>query len=100
VDPTYLSKIENDRLEHTPSVRTIQAIAAAVRADEIELMELANKLPPVLEVFAREPEARRFLTASKSLRTAEDWRAATEFVERRVGTRSGHAATRRTEQAG
>ncbi len=100
VDPTYLSKIENDRLEHTPSVRTIQSIAAAIRADEIELMELANKLPPVLEVFAREPEARRFLAASRSLRTAEDWRAATKFVEQRVAARSGRAASRRADEAG
>jgi transcriptional regulator with XRE-family HTH domain len=30
LDFTYLSKIENDRLEHTPSIRTIQDLARAL----------------------------------------------------------------------
>lgn len=95
VDSTYLSKIENNRLEHTPSVRTIQSLAAAIRADELELIQLANKLPAVLDVFAREPEARRFLSrATRSLRTAADWKAVTAFVERREASRAQRAARR------
>lgn len=95
VDSTYLSKIENDRLKHTPSVRTIQSLAAAIGADELELIQLADKLPAVLDVFAREPEARLFLSrAARSLRTAADWKAATEFVERREASRAQRAARR------
>ena len=56
IDFTYLSKIENDRLDHTPSIKTIHDPASALGADELELLELANK-PPVLEVIVHDREA-------------------------------------------
>ena len=60
VDFSYLSKIENDRLEHTPSLKTLQDLAKALEVDELELMELADKVPPVLKAIARDKDAMRF----------------------------------------
>src|SRR5262245_25854089 len=60
VDFTYLSKIENDRLEHTPSIKTLQDLARALKVDELELMQLANKLPAAFDVLAKDKDARRF----------------------------------------
>lgn len=93
VDFTYLSKIENDRLEHTPSIRTIRDLARALEADELELMGLANKLPPVLEAIARDKEALRFFRrASEMIKTPEEWRELHAFLDRqeqRGGTKPG-----------
>ncbi|MDA8218807.1 MAG: helix-turn-helix transcriptional regulator [Dehalococcoidales bacterium] len=82
VDSTYLSKIENDRLDHTPSIKTIHDLAGALGADEMELLELANKLPPVLEAIARDKEALRFFRrAVETIRTPEEWRALSAFLD-------------------
>ena len=45
VDFTYLSKIENDRLDYSPGVETIRDLAQALGVDAMELLQLANKLP-------------------------------------------------------
>lgn len=83
VDSTYISKIENDRLDHTPSIKTIHDLAGALGADELELLELANKLPPVLEVISRDKEALRFLRrAVETIKTPEEWRALHAFLDR------------------
>ena len=52
VDHTYLSKIENDRLDHTPSIKALRDLAKALAVDELELMHLAGKVPPILAPFA------------------------------------------------
>ena len=90
LDFTYLSKIENDRLEHTPSIKALQGLARALDADELELMEMASKLPPVLNAIARDKEALRFFRrATATLKTPEEWRELHAFLdrqERRGGT--------------
>lgn len=84
LDFTYLSKIENNRLEHTPSIRTLQDLARALEVDELELMELANKVPPVLEAIARDKEALRFFRrATESITTPEGWRDLNAYLDRR-----------------
>jgi len=84
VDFTYLSKIENDRLEHTPSIRTLQDLARALEVDELELMELANKVPPVLEAIARDKEALRFFRrATEMIKTTEGWRELHSYLDQR-----------------
>ena len=86
VDFTYLSKIENDRLEHTPSIKTLQELARALGADELELMELANKVPPVLEAIARDKEALRFFRrATEVIKSPEGWRDLQAYLDRREG---------------
>jgi transcriptional regulator with XRE-family HTH domain len=61
---TYISKIENDKLDFGdyPSEDLIQKLAAALGADEDELLLLARKVPPEIRerVFER-PDAFRKL---------------------------------------
>jgi transcriptional regulator with XRE-family HTH domain len=80
---TYLSKIENGRLEHTPSIKTLQGLAAALGVDELELMELADKVPPVLEAIARDKEALRFFRrATETIKSSEGWRDLLAYLDR------------------
>ena len=85
VDFTYLSKIENDRLEHTPSIKTLQDLAKALEVDELELMELADKVPPMLQAIARDKNALRFFRrATQTIKSSEDWRDLLAYLERRT----------------
>ncbi len=84
VDFTYLSKIENDRLEHTPSIKTLQDLARALKADELELMQLANKLPAAFDVLARDKDARRFFRrATATIKDPAGWRDLLSYLERK-----------------
>ncbi len=84
LDFTYLSKIENDRLEHTPSVRSLRDLAAALEVDELELMELADKVPPALEGIAGNRDALRFFRrATETVKSPEGWRDLLDYLERR-----------------
>jgi HTH-type transcriptional regulator, competence development regulator len=85
VDFTYLSKMENDRLEHTPSIKTLQDLAKALEVDELELMNLANKVPPVLEAIARNKDALRFFRrATETIKTSAGWRDLLAYLEKRT----------------
>lgn len=85
VDFTYLSKIENDRLEHTPSVRALVRLAEALGVDELELMELANKVPPAMAALTRSPEALRFLRrATAEIQDPDGWNELAAFLDRRA----------------
>jgi transcriptional regulator with XRE-family HTH domain len=84
IDFTYLSKMENDRLEHTPSIKAIQDLARALEVEELELMELANKLPPVIGAIARNKEALSFFRrATATIKTPEGWRDLHAYLDRR-----------------
>jgi transcriptional regulator with XRE-family HTH domain len=84
VDFSYISKIENDRMEHTPSVKTIRKFAAALDADELELMDAANKIPIVLESIAGDEHARRFFRrATEQIKTSEGWQDLLDYLERK-----------------
>jgi len=84
LDFTYVSKIENDRLEHTPSIRAIQDLARALEADELELMDAANKVPPLLEAIARDKDALRFFRrATQTVTSPEGWRDLFNYLERK-----------------
>lgn len=88
VDFTYVSKIENDRLEHTPSIKTLQDLARELDVDELELMDLADKVPPSLAVIARDQDARHFFRrASETITGPEGWRDLLAYLERREDTR-------------
>ena len=81
---TYLSKLENDRVEHTPSIKTLRDLARVLEVDELELMDLANKLPPVLDAIAHNAEALRFFRrATQVIRTPEGWRELQGYLDRR-----------------
>lgn len=53
---TYLSKIENEKLEegHAPSERLIHRLAVELGADEQYLLQLASRIPPHLQQRIRE----------------------------------------------
>ena len=83
VDFTYLSKIENGRVE-PPSESVLQRIAKELASelgmDEIELADelitLAGKIPSDLaETLSRNPEVIRFLrSVGDDVRSPDDWR--------------------------
>lgn len=83
IDFTYLSKIENGRVE-PPSEGVLQRIAKEL-ADKLgrdeteladELITLAGKIPSDLaETLSRNPEVVRLLrSVGSEVRSAEDWR--------------------------
>ena len=85
IDFSYLSKIENNRLEHTPSIKTLQDLAQILEVDELELMELANKVPPVLETIARDKDAMRFFRrATETIKSPEGWRDLLAYLDRQA----------------
>jgi HTH-type transcriptional regulator, competence development regulator len=88
VDFTYLSKIENDRLDHAPSIKVIQGLARVLGIDELELMALANRVPPGLDAIARNKDATRFFRrATQVVKTSQGWRDLLDYIDRRVRTK-------------
>jgi transcriptional regulator with XRE-family HTH domain len=82
IDYTYLSKIENDRLEHSPSLKTLKVLAEILGADELDLLDLADKMPPVLRDIADNPEALQFFRrASKVSKSPKFWRSLTSQLD-------------------
>lgn len=63
---TYISKIENDRLDFSqfPSEATIRKLAEALETDEDELLLIAEKIPEAIRKrIVERPEAFRRLAA-------------------------------------
>lgn len=87
VDFTYLSKIENERVEHLPSVETIRDLAQALDVDAMELLQLANKLPPELAKLAGNDKARRFFQRAQEIASPNDWDALLDLLESRQSAR-------------
>jgi len=80
IDVTYLSKLENARLE-PPAEETIRRLAAALGAEPTELLLLAHKVPSDLNpIITRSPLVPRFLRAARNL-TDEEWQALIAAVE-------------------
>lgn len=89
VDFTYLSKIENDRVEHLPSAETIRDLAQALEVDAMELLKLANKVPPELAKLAGNEKARRFFQRAQEIASPKDWDALLDLLESRQSAREG-----------
>lgn len=94
VDHTYLSKIENNKPGFEPGAEKIRALASALGADPLELLELAGKVPPELQHMASSAAGRRFYRCSRGITSSEDWDALSEVLERKL---QGHVADVRTE---
>lgn len=75
-DFTYLSKIENNRLEHWPSVPAILALAAELNANSDELLALAGKAPPDVGGLLQKSEGARvfFRSALSTGLSEDDWK--------------------------
>lgn len=84
-DFTYLSKIENDRVEHPPSTAVILALAAELDADGDELLALAGKAPPdVGELLKKSEGARLFFRSALDTGLSEDdWKRLLEDLQER-----------------
>ena len=92
LDHTYVSKIENDRLPYTPAVDTLEALARALDADELELLALADKLPSGMRDAAGTPEARAFFRRTTQLvRSPEQWRSLLQRIERELAEEGDEA---------
>jgi transcriptional regulator with XRE-family HTH domain len=87
VDFTYLSKIENDKVGYLPGAETIRDLAQALEVDAIELLELANKLPPELAALAGNANARRFFRRAGEIASPKDWDALLQLLESRQSAR-------------
>ena len=83
VDFTYLSKIENGKTGYLPSADTIRAIAAALGADSLNLLELAKKMPPEIGKFASTAQARHFFERAQRIASPDDWKDLLEVLERK-----------------
>jgi len=82
---TYLSKIENGRLSHTPSIATLRDLAHALDVDELELLQLVNKLPSGFEQIAKNKDALHFFRrASQVVSTSEVWKDLERYLEERA----------------
>ena len=88
VDFSYLSKIENGKAGYLPGADLIRSLADVLGTDALELLQLADKVPPEVEHFARDAKARRFLQRAQEIASPEDWDALLGLLERRHRGRS------------
>jgi transcriptional regulator with XRE-family HTH domain len=88
VDFSYLSKIENDKAGYLPGAKTIRSLAEVLEADALELLRLADKVPPEVESFAEDAKARRFLRRAQEVASSDDWDALLDLLEKRQETRT------------
>jgi transcriptional regulator with XRE-family HTH domain len=88
VDFTYLSKIENNKVGYLPGAETIRDLAQVLGVDAIELLQLANKLPPELATLAGSANARRFFQRADEIASPKDWDALLDLLESRQSARS------------
>jgi transcriptional regulator with XRE-family HTH domain len=79
---TYVSKLETGKLGYTPSPGLIRALADVLGEDQLELLRLADKLPPELGPVSGSA-ARRFMKRAGELARPEDWEALLDLLERR-----------------
>jgi transcriptional regulator with XRE-family HTH domain len=88
VNFTYLSKIENNKLEYTPSIDTIRAMARALDVEEIELLKIADKVPAELTTLAGNANAMTFLRRAKNITSPDDWKDLLDFLDQKHDERS------------
>lgn len=83
VDFSYLSKIENGKSGYLPGAGLIRSLAQALGSDPLELLKLADKVPPEMEAIAGDARARRFLVRAREIASPRDWDALLGLLERR-----------------
>lgn len=88
VNFSYLSKIENNKLEYTPSIGTIRAIARALDVEEIELLKLADKVPAEIVPLAGNVNAMAFLRRAKDITSPDDWKDLLDYLDQKHAERS------------
>ena|SRR6266478_1132507 len=96
LDFTYLSKIETGKLQYMPAADTIRKLAELLGGDPLELLSLADKLPPELNQISDVPAARRFMERAQNVASPQDWEALLDVLERRHAEREGVRKGRRS----
>ena len=87
VDFTYLSKIENEKPGYMPGADTIRSLASVLDADSLELLRLADKVPPELQGLSSNAHARRFLKRAQEVASPDDWDRLLDLLEQRQAER-------------
>lgn len=87
IDFTYLSKIENAKAGYSPGADTIRALASVLEVDALELLKLADKVPPELQGITEDAKARRFFNRAQKIASPDDWDALLDFLESRQKNR-------------
>ena len=84
VDFTYLSKLENDKIENKPSLDLIKKLSNELGADENVLTTLVGKVPPIiLEQIAQDQNAMKFFRSlSSKKRSSAEWAKLKENLEK------------------
>lgn len=82
VDYTYISKVENDRLQ-PPSAETIEKIAAVLGIPSTDLLMYARKIPTeVRDTLHDNPDAIKFLSEASNMNLSnEEWGLLTEKLK-------------------
>jgi HTH-type transcriptional regulator, competence development regulator len=88
VDFTYLSKIETGKAGYSPAADTIRSLAAILEVDPLELLQLADKVPPELQGVSEHAKARRFFNRAQAIACPDDWDALLDFLEKRQQERT------------
>ena len=83
VDFTYVSKIENEKAGYVPGADTIRSLATVLGVDPLELLRLADKVPPELQTITKDASARRFFQRAKEIASPDDWDALLDLLESR-----------------
>ena len=87
LDFTYLSKIETGKLQYMPASDSIRKLAELLGANPLELLSLADKLPPELNQISDVPAARRFMERAQRVASPQDWEALLDVLEKRYAER-------------
>ena len=88
VDFSYLSKIENGKPGYVPGADTIRTLAEALGVDALELLRLADKVPPELKSLSSNAKARRFFRRAQEVASPDDWDALLDLLEARQEERA------------
>jgi transcriptional regulator with XRE-family HTH domain len=89
IDFTYLSKIESGTIPYPPSTKTLKKLARELQVDELELLQLAQKLPTGMGNIAHTEQGIRFLRQASKLKSPEDWEELIAFLEEKTGGDKG-----------
>lgn len=81
IDFTYLSKIENDVMPYSPSTKALKRFADALQVDELELLQLAEKLPTDMGAIADTEQGIRLLRHAAKLKSPEEWEDLLAFLD-------------------
>lgn len=80
---TYLSKLENNRMDRPPSEELIRKMAKELNANADELLVLADRIPTdISDLILDRPESIELLRSMEDM-SADEWRKWIQEIKRR-----------------